>query len=518
MSIFAPPIAPIAPLDFAAGQRRIELAANDAAALHELASTWFNDEEKTITRFALLQLLALMRHYLVTRKRTPSNTEPDVAQFKKHVGDFFNNESKHEWRKHLAARLLQLHLAQHELLNELLTAMADVQITVLEEIMQKLWINQHPMLLIVALEQVTKHRMQVRRVRKMLTRVNIEVKRAFKNNPPVSRDAATKLVESWIAPIDPSSSSTGKRPRAQEEDEETKDQENDGDKEENDGDEENKEPKAKRQGMAARVKRACELAKAASEEADISMVAIPDSDSIASSSAPNVIVSSIASADVVQRLEQELSESRAAITQANLELATRVQSAIRITSAIHGLVRRIETQRIRDGETHTPDPISVLLQQIIAQQDKLDELVNDDETQRPLQHLRVSHSMASEWREHIALLKSALAPGNRSVPAKQEERRVCALILQWIKQLEDKEENREPLTHIQLLLIAMKLQCIDELLPSSFQEDQTISVKKEDEEEEEGEGAANNIDALLFRALQCPRMIDFVKRVPLQSR
>ncbi len=34
------------------------------------------------------------------------------------VAEFYNHESKHVWRKHLAARLLQLHLNQHELLNE----------------------------------------------------------------------------------------------------------------------------------------------------------------------------------------------------------------------------------------------------------------------------------------------------------------------------------------------------------------------------------------------------------------
>ena len=110
------------------------------------------------------------------------------------VDNFYNHESKHEWRKHLAARLLQLHLSQHELLNEvsegfsaraqifgsslppalspnitpfftlltlpyvcacllansqLLTAMAEVQITVVQEMMQKLWIKQQPLLLLV---------------------------------------------------------------------------------------------------------------------------------------------------------------------------------------------------------------------------------------------------------------------------------------------------------------------------------------------------------------------------------
>ena len=121
-------------------------------------------------------------------------------------------------------------VARLVVLSQLLTAMAKVHVTVLEEMTQKLWIKQQPLLLLTgmgshhtrahrygkqtrlitltpcrlfgrsvlfcvcvgfdllaALDEVARRVMSTRDVRAMLRCVTVEMKREFKQKPPTSR-------------------------------------------------------------------------------------------------------------------------------------------------------------------------------------------------------------------------------------------------------------------------------------------------------------------------------------------
>ena len=143
----------LAATDFAAGQRCIELAAKDAAVLRALATDWFKAEQNIVARLALLQIEALSRQYILTHAQSKELGDQQLAKreraFKKYgqprsncrsalvniarrcvaeahsvyvwlcaVREFYSHEAKHEWRTLLAARLLQLHRNEHELLDE----------------------------------------------------------------------------------------------------------------------------------------------------------------------------------------------------------------------------------------------------------------------------------------------------------------------------------------------------------------------------------------------------------------
>ncbi len=69
----------LAATDFAAGQRCIDLVATNAAALRALAISWFNAEQNIVARLALLQIVALVRQYILTH---PRPVEPDDKQLK----------------------------------------------------------------------------------------------------------------------------------------------------------------------------------------------------------------------------------------------------------------------------------------------------------------------------------------------------------------------------------------------------------------------------------------------------
>jgi len=245
------------------------------------------------------------------------------------------------------------------------------------------------------------------------------------------------------------------------------------------------------------------------------------------------------SAEHVQQLEKQLADARAALAQANIDHASNVQnqlaqqatqlqeqahaharSVAHIASQIYGLVHRIETigavhqQRIRNGETQADDPVLDLLQQISAQQDALDELVGAMGDDHWLQQMRISQPMLAEWREQIAELEEALAapflpgatPSDRVTAAQAE--RVCELLTQWLKQL---QAEREP-TYIQLLLLVKKLQCVDELLPSHRRYTDPVTARKVTPP-----SAVCEVDALLSRAMLCPRLLGFVLRFPFRA-
>ena len=55
-------------VDFAAGRAAIQSAAEDAPALHALSTRWLGVEQTSIMRLALLQIMALLQRYVLTRK------------------------------------------------------------------------------------------------------------------------------------------------------------------------------------------------------------------------------------------------------------------------------------------------------------------------------------------------------------------------------------------------------------------------------------------------------------------